>query len=163
MQKLNNIVIEHARIGFRNFAGVPGKYNNAGNKNFCIFFDHDTGATLENDGWNVRWLQPKNEDEEAVPYLQVAVSFGAYPPNITIVTSKGKTRLEEEDVKMLDWAEIENVDVTIRPYTWEVNGKSGVKAYLKSLWVTLVEDQFESKYHDVPDSAVNSLKINEGN
>ena len=153
----SNIVIEHARIGFRNFSGEAGKFNPAGRRNFCVFLDEELGKTLESDGWNVRYLQPKEEDEEPRPYLQVAVSYDNIPPRIVLVTSRGKTTLNEHTINMLDWAEISNVDITIRPYNWEVNGKAGVKAYVKTMYVTIVEDEFESKYHDVPDSAINSI------
>ena len=174
----SNIVIEGARIGFRNFSGVEGKFNPAGRRNFCVFLDYDLGEELEKDGWNVRWLQPRDEEEDRQPYLQVTVSYDNIPPKIVLVTSKNKTVLRaptsdvlaqlsqgiyfadpkatEDTLMCLDYAEIKNVDLTIRPYNWTVNGKSGVKAYIKSLWVTIVEDDFEDKYYDVPDSATNT-------
>jgi hypothetical protein len=153
----NNITIENAKIGFRNFAGVEGKFNPAGKRNFCVFLENELGQILETDGWNVRWLEPKEEHEERKPYLQVAVSYDNIPPKIVLVTSKGKTVLDEESINILDWAEIKQVDLVIRPYNWEVNGKGGVKAYAKSMYVTIMEDGLESKYLDVPDSAVNNI------
>lgn len=153
----NNIIIEGARIGFRNFSGKEGKFNPAGNKNFCVFIDADLAHVLEEDGWNVRWLDPRDEDEAKQPYLQVAVSYENIPPKIIIISSKGKTELDNESVSILDWAEIKEIDLIIRPYNWTVNGKSGVKAYIKSMYVTIVEDEFEKKYYEVPDSATDSI------
>ena len=153
-----NIVIENARIGFRNFSGKEGKYNPSGRRNFCVFLDPKIAEDLVADGWNVRYLEPRDPDDEKQAYLQVAVNFSNVPPKIIVITSKNKTTLEETTVNMLDWAEIENVDLIIRPYNWDVNGKSGVKAYIKSMYVTLVEDEFEKKYRDVPDPAISSLE-----
>jgi len=153
-----NIVIENARIGFRNFSGKEGKFNPAGRRNFCVFLETDLAKELEEDGWNVRWLQPRDEAEESQAYLQVAVSFDNIPPKIILVTKKSKTPMDEQSIDILDWAEIENVDLIIRPYNWDVNGKGGVKAYIKTMYVTIVEDEFEEKYYDVPDSAANSLE-----
>lgn len=157
-----NLAIENARILFRNFSGKPGRFNNEGNRNFCVVIeDSHLASALVRDGWNVRYLKPRSEDEEPQPYLQVAVRFDNFPPKIVLITSNGKTILEEGEVNILDWADIENVDLIINPSHYNVNGKEGIKAYLKSMYVTIEEDEFEQKYSDVPTSAANSVADNE--
>ena len=153
----NNIIIENADIGFKNFAGEEGKFNPAGRRNFCVFLDREMGLGLEADGWNIKWLQPRDEGDEEQAYMQVTVSYDNIPPKIFLVTKRSKTMLDVDSISILDWAEIENIDVIIRPYNWEVNNKKGVKAYVKTMYVTIVEDEFASKYYDVPDSAVSSF------
>ena len=149
----SNIRIENAKIAFRNFSGKEGRYNPAGRRNFCVIFDQETGDKLKEDGWNIRYLKSRDEYEPDSPYLQVAVNFDStYPPRIVLITRDGKSTLDEESVNILDWAEIANVDLIIRPYNWELSGRIGTKAYLKAMYVTLCEDEFESKYYDVPDS-----------
>lgn len=158
-----NIVLENARIGFRNFSGKEGRYNPAGRRNFCVFLDNQFAKELLKDGWNVRFLEPKDPKDEKQAYLQVTVSYAHIPPKIIAITSNNKTVLDEQTVNILDWAEIENVDLIVRPYNWEVGGKSGVKAYVKAMYITLVEDEFEAKYRDVPDTASALLDEDEPN
>lgn len=157
MMKNKNIAIENARIGFRNFSGKEGKFNPAGRRNFCVFIERELADCLTEDGWNIRWLQPREPGDEKQAYLQVTVSFDNVPPKIILVSSGGKTVIKEDSIDPLDWAEIKEVDIIISPYNWSVNGKGGVKAYLKSLYLTIMEDEFEKKYLDTPASAVDSI------
>lgn len=63
-----------------------------------------------------------------------------------MISSTARTNLDEASVEVLDWADIRVADLIARGYEWSVNGKTGVKAYLQSLFVTIEEDDLERKY-----------------
>ena len=165
-QQLQPILLENRRIHFRNFSGAAGRYNNEGNRNFVVFLDEDEARAMEADGWNIKWLKPRDEDDSPAPIVKVQVKWPkegskARPPRVILITSKGKTQLKEDMVELLDWADIENVDMIVRPWRWEINGNTGISAYLNSIYVTIREDELEKKYMDVPDSASSAIVLND--
>jgi hypothetical protein len=150
----NTVLMEGVRIIFRNFAGKEGQYNREGDRNFAVLLDDAVANAMAEDNWNIKWLKPREEEEDEQPqaYLQVSVNFKGRPPRIVLITSRGRTNLMEDQVEMLDWADIQNVDMIVRPYEWTVNGRSGVKAYLQSIYVTIEEDALEKKYAEMDES-----------
>lgn len=150
-KRIDNIVVENARLIFKNFAGEESKFNRAGNRNFCVILDGNSAEDLRQMGWNVKALRPREDEDEPTYYLQVTVAFGNFPPKVVMISGKTKTVLDEESIDTLDYAEIANVDLIIRPYHWEVNGKEGIKAYLKTMYVTIEQDVFAGKYDCLDD------------
>lgn len=147
------VVMENVRIMFRNFAGKEGQYNREGDRNFAVALDERTATAMAKDGWNVKWLKSREEDEPEQAYLAVSVNFKGRPPRVVMITSRGRTPLGEDDIELLDWADIKTVDLIVNPYEWAVNGKTGIKAYLQSIFVTIEEDILELKYAEVQDAS----------
>lgn len=143
-----NVTIEGARIIFRDFSGEKNKYNN--DKTFGVVLEPDLAERLKADGWPVRFLEPRNEDESGLYFMNVKVAFGKIPPQIVMISGGTKKELTEETVNILDWANFANVDLKISPFNYDVNGHQGVKPYLRCLWVTLAEDDLEAKYRNIP-------------
>lgn len=154
----SNIVMENARLIFRNFEGREEKYNRKGDRNFgLIIEDPEVAQQLAEDGWNIKELTPKNNDDyddtpEVIYWLPVTVRFDNVPPKVMLVTRRKKTRLSEDNINTIDYANIAKVDLTVTPYDWEVNGKSGTKAYLQTMYVTINEDEFADKYADLEEA-----------
>nr|DAS59333.1 MAG TPA: hypothetical protein [Caudoviricetes sp.] len=154
----SNIVMENARLIFRNFEGREEKYNRKGDRNFgLIIEDPEVAQQLAEDGWNIKELTPKNNDDyddtpEVIYWLPVTVRFDNVPPKVMLVTRRKKTRLNEDNINTIDYANIAKVDLTVTPYDWEVNGKSGTKAYLQTMYVTINEDEFADKYADLEEA-----------
>lgn len=160
MAQLEKHMIENAHVIFRNFAGREMTFNSEGDRNFCILLDSKVADDLKSQGWNIKYLRAREEGDEPQAYIQVAVNYKkGRPPRVVIITSRGRLDLGADEVEMLDYADIKNVDVIINPYPWEVNGNKGVKAYLKSAFVTINEDELELKYSDVQDARPTSSSI----
>lgn len=141
--------IDDARIIFRNFEGRGDKYNREGDRNFAVVIpDQDVAERMVEDGWNVKIRPPREEGDDPFMYLPVKVKFNDRGPNVYLVTGQRQNKLDEEAVGLLDNIDIESVDMDVRPYDWEVNGKTGRTAYLQSIRVTQKVDRFAERWED---------------
>ncbi len=158
--RISNIKIEGGRLIFKNFQGKENlPYNKEGDRNVGVLLDDELAEQLKADGWHVKYRPPRQDDGYEQPWLSVKVKYGMYPPTIVLINSNGKIRLTEETVGQLDWTQIQKADMIIRPYEYpamlDKNGKeirpAGIAAYIKSLYVTVQEDDLAAKYADIPD------------
>ena len=141
--------IDDARIIYRNFSGVGSKYNREGDRNFAVLIpNQDIANALIEDNWNVK-IKPSREDGD-VPfmYLPVLIKFNDRGPTVYLQTGKALNKLDEESVSCLDDVDILTVDLDLRPYDWEVNGKTGRTAYLQSIKVVQQIDRFAARYNE---------------
>lgn len=139
--------IDDARIIYRNFRGEGGKFNREGDRNFAVVIPkQELADELLNRGWNVKIKPPKNEEDSPFMYLPVKVKFNDRGPQVYLRTDDRVNRLDEETISVLDDVYIRSVDLDIRPYDWDVNGKSGRTAYLQSIEVIQEIDRFAARY-----------------
>ena len=139
--------IDDARIIFKNFEGRGDKFNREGDRNFSLLIeDPDTADALADRGWNVKIKPGRDEDEEPFMRLPVKVKFTEYGPNVYLRTGERVNKLDEESIGCLDNIDIESVSMDIRPYDWEVNGRTGRTAYLQSMEVVQRIDRFAARY-----------------
>ena len=139
--------IDEARIIYRNFTGRGDKYNREGDRNFAVIIpDQGMANELTDRGWNVKIKPPREEGDEPFMYLPVKVKFNERGPVIYLRTGRVQNRLDEESIACLDNIDILNVDLDIRPFDWDVNGKTGRTAYLQSICVTQAIDRFAERF-----------------
>lgn len=138
--------IDDARIVYRNFSGVGSKFNREGDRNFAVVInDQEVVDALLDQGWNVKIKPPRDEDDEPFMFLPVKVKFNDRGPNVYLKSGRNMVKLGEEEVSCLDDMDILGVDMDVRPFDWEVNGKTGRTAYLQSIRVTQDLDRFAAE------------------
>lgn len=147
------LVIENAQLFRRNFAGREEKYNSLGDRNFVLFLEPDLADELRAEGWNIKQLKPREEGEPPRDIVEVAVNYRkGRPPRIIVISSRGRMELGADEAILVDMMAIKNFDVSIAPYQWEVNGNTGIKAYLRTAYITIDEDELDLKYAGLPDA-----------
>ena len=138
--------IDDARIVYRNFSGTGSKFNREGDRNFAVVIpDQDVVDELVNRGWNVKIKPPRDEDDTPFMFLPVKIKFNERGPKVYLQSGDKTVELDEESVDCLDDVDILGVDLDIRPYDWEVNGKQGRTAYLQSIHVVQEIDRFAAR------------------
>lgn len=141
--------IDDARIIFKNFSGEESKFNRAGDRNFAVRInDPDVVDQLIADGWNVTVKPPKEEGDDPYMYIKVKIKFNDRGPKVFLKSGKHVRRLSEQNVGLLDSIDILRVDLDLRAYDWEVNGKTGRTAYLDSINVEQNLNRFEEYYEN---------------
>lgn len=139
--------IDNARIIWRNFAGRGDKFNREGDRNFALMIPTEEIANdLVERGWNVKIREAREEGDAPFMFLPVKVKFNDRGPMVYLISGNRRIRLDEESVSCLDDIDIVSVDLDIRPFDWEVNGKTGRSAYLQSIEVTQEIDRFAARY-----------------
>ena len=141
---VGNITLEGARLIFRNFAGNPDDYNKQGGlRTTGVLIPNDLAEEMKEEGWNIKYLKPRDPQDEPQAFLTVKCKFGKIKPTIYICTEHGNTLIDEDSVESIDYAEIRDVDIVIRPYEYE---PGCISAYIKTMNVNIVEDVFADKY-----------------
>lgn len=157
----NKLYIENAFIFRRNFRGEKREFNPDGKRNFYLKLDPELADQLHDDGWNVQQAPARNDDEPPLNYLPVEARFGNANPNldpdIYLVTDRKKTKLDEDNVKILDVVRIKNVSIRVNPYNWKVGAKTGVKAFVDKMYVEIEEDPMDIKYSGIPNGELSGF------
>lgn len=153
----DSIILKEAQLIFRNFSGKPSQYNDEGKRNTCVFIDDPVLVDqLRADGWSIKLTNKRDDDDVPRAYMRVNINYkGLRPPKIVTVTNRGRVQLSEEEINMLDWADIKYVNMEINPFNWgPIRGEYGVTGYLKAMHVVLEEDRLEALYLDEPDAVI---------
>ena len=141
--------IDEAHIVYRNFKGEGSKYNREGDRNFAVIIDdQDIADQLIDAGWNVKIKPPREDGDSPFMYLPVKIKFNDRGPNVYLMTGRRMNRLDKYSIACLDDVDILSVELDIRPYDWEVNGKHGRTAYLQGAEIFQKLDRFTARFEE---------------
>lgn len=177
-ERIEDVTIRGAagqQLIFRNFEGAAGKFNNAGDRNFCLIIDEDLAGELQSKGFSVKHTKARDDEYDSVPYIKIKVGFtlkdgtdNPYPPKIYKIDSTGMKALDKTTVKFLDGARISKADLIFSGYQYEdrETGETRYSAYLRNLYVEIEENALEREYNerfagmDVQDPSELPFKLN---
>ena len=156
--RVDDVTIRNAsgqHLIFRNFEGAAGKFNNAGDRNFCLIIDDELAAELQAKGFSIKRTKAR-DDFDSVPYIKIKVGFtlkdgtdNPYPPKIYKIDSTGMKALDKTNVKLLDGARISKADLIFSGYQYEdrETGEIRYSAYLRNLYAEIEENALEREYN----------------
>ena len=149
-EKNGMVLVDDARIIYKNFAGKGDKFNREGDRKFSLLItSQEVADAFIEQGYNVKIKAPRDEDDTPFMYLEVKVKFNNRGPVAYLKSGHNVRMLDEDTIEILDNIAIDSVDMDIRPYDWEANGKTGRAAYLQSIHVTQkIFDRFADRYSD---------------
>ena len=149
----SSITIEGTRFLWPNFSGNPDKFNQTPKPNASIEIDPQFVPKLEEMGFRIRHLPPKDEfeDDRGLYILGVKASYGGFadPKVILLIadpekppTEWARRELKAGDIGELDRLTVAYVDVKFRPYRY----RTFVTAYIDTMCVVVNPDRLMSKY-----------------
>ena len=145
---LRNALILPGR--WRNFSGAE-RFNEQGKRNFNLKLDEEIALAMQRDGFNVKPLQARDEDDENDGYrVEVKVNYNNRPPQVWLVSGGQRTLLDEGAINILDYADIAKASIMINPSQWEARGDTGVAAYLHKAVIYLREDDLDLEMSEIP-------------
>lgn len=144
-----SLVFKDVKLIFTNWAGARDRFGNEGKRHFSFILDEEQAEALHQAGVNVKRLKPRDKDDEPAPYVKVNVKYGVRPPKVTMISGGKRTFLDEESIGMLDWAEIDRVDLAVR--TWRGTQSPFTSLYLDRAFITVVEDELDAMYREDED------------
>lgn len=172
-----NLNVENAAMIYKNFSGKPTRVNPAGGKRtFSLALNKEYAERLDSMGWNVKVKEVRDqlaegemtrtvswqdyisnyqtEFDHALIYTEIVVNENSeYPPKIYKVSEfngeKTMALMPPEQWFRLDESELQNIDVSIHPYTHgrSIANPDAKKGYLKTMYAMAVPiDSFGGKY-----------------
>lgn len=131
-----------------NFSGRPTKFNaQGGDRSFSIELEPEHAEKLAADGWNVKF--PRDDDEYGnLPRIDIKVKYNEKGPRprIVCVTSHSRFDITEDTVDLIDGMDVATADVMCNSSFYDVNGKTGISAYLKQLVLVIEETELDRKW-----------------
>lgn len=148
-----DVIIEDARLLFKNFAGAKTRFNDAGKRNFNIVIDDpEVVQQMLDMGYNVRILGKREDDDEVTNVVKVNVNFDSkWPPRVYEVVDNKKIPLDGESVGILDDAYLTNVDIVCSTYRSGMGQfENRATLYLRELYASVDggNNYFSDKYRD---------------
>ena len=147
----DTIHLEHVLLTFKNFGGLPDRFNPDGGKRyFSIILTEEQGQALIDNGYNVK-RKPGYDGGPDEITLQISISYKGRQggPSVFLLSPSTKQRksLVEDTLITADWVDVLYADIRINPYD-HGKGGTGRAAYLKTLAIVIDEDPIELAYAD---------------
>lgn len=143
------LAIEHADIRFKNFEGRPDKFHPDGYPYgiFAIFLDEDSAAVVASTGFNVKTFGGSDGQSDPQLYLNVKVSHKFFPADVHKIVGESDILFDPDTICGLDHSDIIDAGIVINPYRYDVNGNTGVTAYLDNgSYFELMPSPFAAKF-----------------
>lgn len=137
---------------WKNFRGEKSRFNARGERTFSVLLeDPEEAEKLKNDGWNIKPLRPAEGETIVSWHLPVKVNYESKIPPKVVWISEGQNKklmLSDQTVSILDFQTIRRADLRLNAYEWTVDGSSGIKAYLDTLYAVVEESGVDALYTD---------------